>query len=273
MLGITTGAVRIRLSCATLPRVREGGTVYVLLPADMSRDTDRYADDVPTGMPYGEPDTLTSELRDRLRYVEGQLEAERQAHSEARKLLAAALERIPAIEAPQETQESPETVDEQQGRGERDAPLRYGRGSGRRTEAARAELVEEGIRWLTGKGPSVERDEWMSEQVAGEIEDLRRRFGFVKKEAVAYWHLRHARQLMSEMGQTDHFEELEREGKSELEADFREFAGLIHDISVLGETRVFQHFAALYRELGTRVLRRNYPDGWGQPYASADEES
>jgi hypothetical protein len=56
---------------------------------------------------------------------------------------------------------------------------------------------------------------------------------------------------MSEMGQTDHFEELEREGKSELEADFREFAGLIHDISVFGETRVFQHSAALYRELGT----------------------
>jgi hypothetical protein len=128
--------------------------------------------------------------------------------------------------------------------------------------------------WVAdGEGPSVERDEWMSEQVAGEIEDLRRRFGFDRKEAVAYWHLRHARQLMSEMGQTDHFEELEREGRSELEADFREFAGLIHDISVLGETRVFQHFAALYRELGTRVLRRNYPDGWGQAYGSADEES
>ncbi len=124
-----------------------------------------------------------------------------------------------------------------------------------------------------GEGPSVEREEWMSEQVAGEIEDLRRRFGFGKKEAVAYWHLRHARQLMSEMGQTDHFEELEREGKSELEADFREFAGLIHDISVLGETRVFQHFAALYRELGSRVLRRNYPDGWGQAYGSGDEDS
>jgi hypothetical protein len=123
------------------------------------------------------------------------------------------------------------------------------------------------------EGPSVERDEWMSEQVAGEIEDLRRRFGFERKEAVAHWHLRHARQLMSEMGQTDHFEELEREGKSELEADFREFAGLIHDISVLGETRVFQHFAALYRELGSRVLRRNYPDGWGQPYGSAEEDS
>ena len=93
----------------------------------------------------------------------------------------------------------------------------------------------------------MERDEWMSEQVAGEIEDLRRRFGFERKEAVAYWHLLQARQLMSEMGQTDHSEELEREGRSELEADFREFAGLIHDISVLGETRVFQGSATLNR--------------------------
>ena len=41
-----------------------------------------------------------------------QLEAERQAHAEARRLLAAALERIPAIEAPQEPRESPETVTE-----------------------------------------------------------------------------------------------------------------------------------------------------------------
>jgi DNA-binding transcriptional regulator/RsmH inhibitor MraZ len=98
-----------------------------------------------------------------------------------------------------------------------------------------------------GEGSRVERDEWMSEQVAEEIEDLRRRFGFEGNEAVAFWHLRRARKLMGEMGKTDHFEELDREGRSELEADFREFAGLIHDISVLGETRVFQHFAALQR--------------------------
>jgi hypothetical protein len=110
MLGITTGAVRIRLARGTLPRVRDGGTVYVLLPADMSRDTERDAGDVPTGMLHGAPDTLKSELRDRLRCLECQVEAERQAHSEARRLLAAALERIPAIEVPQETQESPETV-------------------------------------------------------------------------------------------------------------------------------------------------------------------
>src|SRR5829696_2539111 len=98
MLGITTGAVRNRLSRGTLPSTKEGGTVYVLLPADMSRDADRDAIDTPGGIPPSDSDVLTSELRDRLRYVEGQLEAERQAHAEARRLLAAALERIPAIE-------------------------------------------------------------------------------------------------------------------------------------------------------------------------------
>jgi len=78
----------------------------------MSRDAERDAGDTPRGMPHLEPDALTSELRDRLRYVEGQLEAERQAHAEARRLLMAALERIPPqIEAPQEPSESPERDD------------------------------------------------------------------------------------------------------------------------------------------------------------------
>src|SRR5215213_6187996 len=113
MLGITTGAVRNRLSRGTLPSTKEDRTVYVLLPADMSRDAERDASDMPRGMPHPEPDALTSELRDRLRYVEGQLEAERQAHAEARRLLMAALERIPPqIEAPQEARESPQTVEE-----------------------------------------------------------------------------------------------------------------------------------------------------------------
>ena len=47
-----------------------------------------------------------------------QLEAERQAHGEARRLLAAALERIPAIEAPPDEPESPETVEAEQERAE-----------------------------------------------------------------------------------------------------------------------------------------------------------
>jgi len=70
-------------------------------------------------MSQSDATVLTSELRDRLRYVEEQLEAERQAHAEARRLLMAALERIPPqLEAPQETRESPETVEEEPERAE-----------------------------------------------------------------------------------------------------------------------------------------------------------
>jgi hypothetical protein len=66
-------------------------------------------------MSHPESDTLTSELRDRLRYVEGQLEAERQAHAEARRIIAGLVERIPAIEAPtsEATPQAPETVEEE----------------------------------------------------------------------------------------------------------------------------------------------------------------
>jgi hypothetical protein len=41
ILQITTGAVRNRLSRGTLRSVKESGTVYVLLPGDMARETER----------------------------------------------------------------------------------------------------------------------------------------------------------------------------------------------------------------------------------------
>jgi len=77
----------------------------------MSRDAERDPDDTPGGMPPSDSDTLTSELRDRLRYVEGQLDAERQAHAEARRIIAGLVARIPPqLEAPSEARESTETA-------------------------------------------------------------------------------------------------------------------------------------------------------------------
>jgi hypothetical protein len=81
--------------------------LYVLLNIDLTPEPNR---------PHDGTRDRTSELIDTLRE---QLEAERQAHAEARRLLMGALERIPPqIEGPQEASEAPETVDEQQGRGE-----------------------------------------------------------------------------------------------------------------------------------------------------------
>ena len=87
-LGISEGAVRMRVKRDTLPSTREGGRLYVLLNTEPTPDPDRTHD---------RTHDRTSELIAALRE---QLQAERQAHAEARRLLMAALERIPAIEAP-----------------------------------------------------------------------------------------------------------------------------------------------------------------------------
>jgi excisionase family DNA binding protein len=109
VLGVSQDAVRKRIRRGTIQSGRdESGRVYVYVPA--SETVHKTAQDTSGTQP--DATALTSELRDRLRYVEGQLEAERLAHAEARRLLMAALERIPpqleASEAP-EARESPET--------------------------------------------------------------------------------------------------------------------------------------------------------------------
>ena len=75
MLGISTGAVRNRLSRGTLASAKEKGVVYVLLPVDMSRDAGRDTDDMSAEMSQPDSGALISEMHDRLRYVEGHLEA------------------------------------------------------------------------------------------------------------------------------------------------------------------------------------------------------
>jgi excisionase family DNA binding protein len=92
VLGISPEAVRMRIKRGTLRSMRRAGRVYVLLGLEPNTEhtTDRTPDH-------------TEEL---IRTLREQLELERQAHAEARRLLAAALERIPAIEAPQEPSES-----------------------------------------------------------------------------------------------------------------------------------------------------------------------
>jgi hypothetical protein len=90
-LGVSTEAIRGRIRRDTIRHERVGGRVYVLLSADQESEQT--------------PDH-TAEL---IRTLQEQLAAERQAHAEARRIIAGLVERIPpAIEARQESPAPPE---------------------------------------------------------------------------------------------------------------------------------------------------------------------
>jgi flagellar motility protein MotE (MotC chaperone) len=109
-LGVTMDAVRSRIKRGTIAHERKGGRVYVLLGADEAalgheQETDQVGD-----QGARETEVRTAELIATLRE---QLAAERQAHAESRRIIAGLVERIPAIEAPTETPEASETVEEE----------------------------------------------------------------------------------------------------------------------------------------------------------------
>ena len=117
MLGITTGAVRNRLSRGTLQSIKEHGTVYVLLPGDTPRDTERDTVDTPDDIP-SETSALLAQLRDEISYLREQLNAEREARTEEGRRadtviaqLARANEEqartLGSLEAPRDEQEPP----------------------------------------------------------------------------------------------------------------------------------------------------------------------
>ena len=110
ILGITPDAVRSRLRRGTLHKeTSEDGTVYVRLdtegPAGLNdQTTDRSADQ--TTVAY------INELKSEIDYLKETVAKRDEEIHRRDHLLAAALERIPAIEAPQEAPESPEEGDE-----------------------------------------------------------------------------------------------------------------------------------------------------------------
>jgi hypothetical protein len=108
ILGISTEATRQRIKRGTLPTERdENGNVFVLLENDGTRTTE---DGIHPNNDRTDDSTvaltsLAASQEDQIEFLRQQLQAEREANRENRRLLAAALERIPQIEAPQE--ESP----------------------------------------------------------------------------------------------------------------------------------------------------------------------
>jgi len=114
-LGVSESAIRKRVERGTL-RSDKGpdGRRYVYLDNVADTVTDQRAD----ASAAHEGDALISELRAHNDTLREQLESERQAHAEARRIIAGLVERIPAIEAPQEASEAPETVEEDPERAE-----------------------------------------------------------------------------------------------------------------------------------------------------------
>jgi hypothetical protein len=122
ILGITVEAVRGRIKRGTLEHERDSGTVYVLLDADQP-STSHQPDD--NRMQPDAPAAVTEELRDRVRYLERQVEEEREARRRADTILAqlsaANAEQartIRALEAPQEAPGAPDTAEEESERAE-----------------------------------------------------------------------------------------------------------------------------------------------------------
>jgi hypothetical protein len=118
-LGISKEAVRKRISRDTLRSDRDAdGTVYVYVPPD------RTASGTPSSAGVGDRDLLYQEQRERISYLERQVEEEREARRRADTLLARLMDRVPELEAPSETDNASKAAvrheqgDDQQGRGD-----------------------------------------------------------------------------------------------------------------------------------------------------------
>jgi hypothetical protein len=113
-LGISPEAVRNRLSRGTLDSVKENGSVFVLLDADKVR----YTDGTPTDRPQhtgGTPSDISEDSGaliaskdETIRVLLSQLEAERAASAEMRRIVAGLVQRVPELEPAREA--SPEAT-------------------------------------------------------------------------------------------------------------------------------------------------------------------
>jgi seryl-tRNA synthetase len=118
ILGITEGAVRKRVERGKLAADRApDGRLVVYLNRDTTA-TDTTRDRTRQSRATGETEAaaredLVEELRDRVRYLERQIEEEREARRRADTLLAQLMQRIPELEAPQEPAEGAETVEQE----------------------------------------------------------------------------------------------------------------------------------------------------------------
>jgi hypothetical protein len=159
ILGISAEAIRGRIRRGTLPVEREGGKVYVLLEGAAEDRTDadqtRTTGDRPGDRSQSDASALIFSKDETIASLREQLEQANERDRENRRLLAAALERIPPqLEAPPEARESTQqTVEQEQ---EID------------TERARRKMAESTMR------EGMDEERWRREEAERERDELRR---------------------------------------------------------------------------------------------------
>ncbi len=118
VLGTSVDAVRMRVRRGSLESEKDpDGRVHVWVNGDSTETKPRLD---------GEPSALISAKDETIATLREQLQAERQAHAEARRIIAGLVERIPALEAPQGATDAGETVEEAP---EREEPRSAGGGA------------------------------------------------------------------------------------------------------------------------------------------------
>ena len=115
-LGVKEDAVRKRIQRGTLRHEKTGeGRVLVWVNATQDASEDTHQD--------ATQDTLLAAKDETIATLREQLEAERRANEENRRLLAALIQRVPELEAPPEPPEAPVSATPQPGRVEPQTPI------------------------------------------------------------------------------------------------------------------------------------------------------
>jgi hypothetical protein len=106
ILDVSESAIHKRVQRGTLPHDKDpDGRVFVYL--------DTVSDNMSDNVQHPSTDALISEMHARIESLERQLENEREANSENRRIIMAMTQRIPELEAPPETREAPVTSSEE----------------------------------------------------------------------------------------------------------------------------------------------------------------
>jgi hypothetical protein len=123
ILGLSAEAVRMRIKRGTLEHEKVGNTVYVVLDkADQTQPNPELSVE-----PITDQTALIRALRAEVEFLREEMRRREERHAEETRrkdhLLAAALERIPELEAPSEARESPDTAFEGADGGEPSEPV------------------------------------------------------------------------------------------------------------------------------------------------------